>query len=503
MKKFLRSLKKSFGEALSNNEYVIRLVRKYPTFFTFIKNRLSFAKPFGFLFTAGIIASAYFFIYFLSITQDVLIKDQFVEADVRIMNLIAAFRNIKVAQILLLFTYLGNWQIIVSLGFIILIILWLLGKKRMAMFFTYGVVSGFLAFALFKLLLHRTRPNIGFSLIPQNGYSFPSGHAVLSVIFYGMIGYGIIKISKKRWQKFLVITLAFLLIFLIGFSRLYLGVHWTSDVVAGWSIGFSILVLLITFFKQQERFFPAAKQKIGASKRSIILIATLLFIFEGNFFYYFYNNNPLQIQKTPQKLKEIVIPPSADLPVIILSNAFPKFSETIVGQKMEPVSLIIVGSKEKLIQVFQKAGWFIADKPQPKAIYRLSIAALFNQPYPGAPVTPSFLNDQPEAIAFEKPTSTNTARQRHHTRFWLTNFSWGETPIWIATASFDDGLRYFITHKIHPDIDTERDFIKDDLLKTGLIKDNQQIQLVKSLLGKNQGSDQFFTDGKAYIIFLK
>ncbi len=130
------------------------------------------------------------------------------------------------------------------------------------------------------------------------------------------------------------------------------------------------------------------------------------------------------------------------------------------------------------------------------------VAAIFNQPYPTAPVTPSFLNTQPNDIAFEKPTEANTVRQRHHIRFCLTNFQWDGIPVWVATASFDDGLRYFITHKIHPDIDTERDFIKNELIGTGLVIDEKQIQLVKPLLGQNQSGDQFFTDGEAYIILL-
>ena len=228
-----------------------------------------------------------------------------------------------------------------------------------------------------------------------------------------------------------------------------------------------------------------------------------MLIFEGIFLFFFYRSHPL-IKPPSRNSEEVIILVSADPQSIILSDNFPKFSENLVGQKMEPISFIVIGSKEELIQIFQKSGWFVADEPHRLLdLYHLAIAAIFNQPYPTAPVTPSFLNAQPNTIAFQKPTESNTVRQRHHIRFWPTDFQWDGVSVWVATASFDDGLRYLITHKIHPDIDTERDFIKGELIGTGLVKSEKQIQLVKPLLGRNQAADQFFTDGKAYMLFLR
>jgi undecaprenyl-diphosphatase len=419
------------------------------------------------------------------------------------MNLVASLRSIYGANILLILTYLANWQFIVSFGAIIAIVLLLLKEKRKLTFLIVGVGAGELIYQTLKLLLHRARPDIGFSLIFREGYSFPSGHATVSVIFYGMICYGLFRIIKKWWLKILLVTATLTLVFFIGFSRIYLGVHWVSDVLGGWTLGTTILILLITFFEQQERFKPEIKAKSILSKKLIVATAIFLLIFEVIFFYYFYTSHP-SVEPKSNQLQTIVIPPSTDLQSVVLSDNFPKFSETIVGDKMEPISFVIVGSKEQIVQVFQKAGWFISGDPHDlNNLYHLAVSAIFNQPYPAAPITPSFLNTQPNTIGFEKPTATNTVRQRHHTRFWLTNFQLNGTPIWVATASFDDGLRYFITHKIHPDIDTERDLINNDLIGTGLVKDQKKIQLVNPLMGKNQSGDQFFTDGKAYLIFTK
>lgn len=504
MKNFIRSWRKSFAQAIAQNDYIVLWQKKYPRFFSFVKKRLALAKPRGFSFTLGIAFSALFFVYFLSLIQDTLAKDPFVEADIRITNLMVTLRSLKLAKILLFFTYLGNWQMIISLGLVSLIVFWLWRKKQMAIFLAGGLLSGELIYNLFKFLLHRQRPDIRFSLIPQNGYAFPSGHAVMSLIFYGIVGYFLARTCKNRWLKFLIMMITFVLVFLIGFSRIYLGVHWASDVVAGWSLGLSLLILCLTFFGQRKRFFPQKKDKLGVLERlgkwAIFVISSLL-VFEGVFIYFFYQKHPLQAYSITHPHQIIKILPSQNLPEIVLQDNFPKFSEGLVGQKMEPVSFIVVGQEETLIQIFQKAGWFMADRPL-RALWRSIVTALLNQPYPTAPVTPSFLNAEPETLAFEKLTPANTVRQRHHTRFWLTDFRVGETPVWVATASFDEGLRYLITHKINPDIDTEREFIREELLKTGLVKSSQQIQLVKPLLGKNQSQDLFFTDGKAYILMI-
>ncbi len=181
------------------------------------------------------------------------------QIDLGITNFVTVFRSAWLTKALLFFTYLGNWQIIIGLSIIAIIILGLLRKKWEIIFFLAALISGELIKELLKLLVHRQRPDIRFSLIPENGYAFPSGHAIMSVIFYGMVGYFIYKVCKKLWQKLIVLFTFFIFIFLIGFSRIYLGVHWASDIVAGWLIGFAILIFFITVFRRLEKSTPEIK----------------------------------------------------------------------------------------------------------------------------------------------------------------------------------------------------------------------------------------------------
>jgi len=151
--------------------------------------------------------------------------------------------------IMIFITYLGNWQVIVGLGAVTFVILWLLKKKREAGFFAIALIIGEIIKELLKLIFHRARPDTSLALIQETGYSFPSGHAFMSVIFYGMICYFIYQMCNNKWQKIILLITTTILIFLIGYSRIYLGVHWISDVLGGWLSGGAILVFFVVKLK--------------------------------------------------------------------------------------------------------------------------------------------------------------------------------------------------------------------------------------------------------------
>ena len=95
---------------------------------------------------------------------------------------------------------------------------------------------------ILKRLVQRPRPT-QYRLIDESGYSFPSGHSMVSAAVYGFLIYLIFKKVKNRTLKWSLITILTTLIILIGISRIYLGVHYTSDVLAGFLISISYLVI--------------------------------------------------------------------------------------------------------------------------------------------------------------------------------------------------------------------------------------------------------------------
>ena len=98
---------------------------------------------------------------------------------------------------------------------------------------------------LLKGILQRPRPT-EYRIIEETGYSFPSGHSMISMAFYGYLIYLIYKYVKNKYIKWTSIVVLSLLICTIGISRIYLGVHYTSDVLGGFLISISYLVIFIS-----------------------------------------------------------------------------------------------------------------------------------------------------------------------------------------------------------------------------------------------------------------
>ena len=162
-------------------------------------------------------------------------------------NLIKIERN-SITKGLIIITNLVSPVII--LGTIIAMTVFMKRKQAVIMLTLNLILTVCLNLSL-KYIFIRTRPNIK-QLVTESGYSFPSGHAMISLAFYGFIIY-LIYTSKSisRQHKKVFIPLIGLLIFLIGISRIYLGVHYVSDVIAGYSISLAYLIIYIEIIKKK------------------------------------------------------------------------------------------------------------------------------------------------------------------------------------------------------------------------------------------------------------
>jgi len=110
-------------------------------------------------------------------------------------------------------------------------------RFRLAGIFAASMIAGTLFNALLKNIFERARPEFVATGVPIDSFSFPSGHAMLSAITYLTIGALLARSERRKAHKGYIVGLAIVLTLLIGSSRLYLGVHYPTDVLAGWSIG--------------------------------------------------------------------------------------------------------------------------------------------------------------------------------------------------------------------------------------------------------------------------
>jgi undecaprenyl-diphosphatase len=157
-------------------------------------------------------------------------------------------------KIMLFITFLGKHQFLIPAN-LILIFYFLLVKKQT--WFSIRVItiaiSSLVLMLLLKQLFQRKRP-LSPLLKAAKGLSFPSGHAIMAVTFYGLLIYILQHSITIDWLKWVVTFLIILLIILIGFSRVYLRVHYASDVAAGFIIGLLWLLLSLAVLKWLEGY---------------------------------------------------------------------------------------------------------------------------------------------------------------------------------------------------------------------------------------------------------
>jgi undecaprenyl-diphosphatase len=111
------------------------------------------------------------------------------------------------------------------------------GKRGAALWVLASAGGGAALSNLLKFAIERPRPDLVAQLVEVNTTSFPSGHATLAAVTYLTLGALLSRVEAQRRAKIYVLTVALALTFLIGVSRIYLGVHWPTDVLAGWCIG--------------------------------------------------------------------------------------------------------------------------------------------------------------------------------------------------------------------------------------------------------------------------
>ena len=179
---------------------------------------------------------------FLAIAEDVFNKE-IMSGDIIGYKLVSTFLISDFATPIAKFiTNFGGAIFLIALTIVLLV---LIKNKKIGISIFSNLVIVTILNQLLKAILQRPRPT-EYRIVEETGYSFPSGHSMVSMAFYGYLIYLIYKYVKNKYIKWISIVLLSILVCSIGISRIYLGVHYTSDVLGGFLISMSYLVLYIS-----------------------------------------------------------------------------------------------------------------------------------------------------------------------------------------------------------------------------------------------------------------
>ena len=182
-------------------------------------------------------------ILFLALAEDVF-NNEIMNGDVIGYKIISTYLiRDSLTPIFKIITWFGSATCIILLA---LILFFTIKNKKVGLLISANLIIITILNQALKIIVQRPRPT-EYRIINEAGYSFPSGHSMVSMAFYGFLIYLIYKNIKNKYLKISLIVILSLLIVMIGISRIYLGVHYTSDVCAGFLVSLSYLIIYINF----------------------------------------------------------------------------------------------------------------------------------------------------------------------------------------------------------------------------------------------------------------
>ena len=190
------------------------------------------------------------FIIIFGIIAFFVINHQTGDFDSFVYNMVTFFKTDYFTGFYKFITFFASEVMILLVSLVLIIVF---KNKKYGAFALLNAISILILNILLKLIFMRDRP-YDLMIITESGYSFPSGHAMASLGFYGFIIYLLWHFNITKRMKILFSIMLSILILLIGMSRIYLGVHYASDVLAGYMVSGAYLILYITFIRKYLKF---------------------------------------------------------------------------------------------------------------------------------------------------------------------------------------------------------------------------------------------------------
>ena len=189
-------------------------------------------------------------IIFFAVLAWAVVLNKTVAFDYAVIHFIRQFSNPYLTSVMKSITFFGNTGTLYVLVPAI-VMLFLLARRPISepLILTVSTLGGWLLIEALKLLFHRARPGDN-PLVPASGFSFPSGHSLMSIVVYGCLALIIYSYFRRSSSiRALIALVAVVFIIMIGISRIYLGVHYPTDILGGYAVG--LAWLNICFFAKK------------------------------------------------------------------------------------------------------------------------------------------------------------------------------------------------------------------------------------------------------------
>jgi undecaprenyl-diphosphatase len=194
--------------------------------------------------------------------------DRFVAIDQGAIAWLHGYWSPVADQVMLFFTTIGDTPVLTLLLGLIVAALWSKGRWIDAAGLVVAGAGGGLLNQLLKAIFQRVRPDLVPSPFHLTSYSFPSGHSMGSIACYGMLAFVLMRLLRRRTHRALVALAAALLVFCVGLSRVYFGVHYPTDVAGGFLAGGTWLAISIAVVEVAE-WYARRRQRIERIQKRI------------------------------------------------------------------------------------------------------------------------------------------------------------------------------------------------------------------------------------------
>jgi len=346
-----------------------------------------------------------------------------------IFYFLRSFRGPRLDFLMIVITILGDYKVI--LGAAGIFVLWLLYKKerRLAFYYILLFILSEFAVTIFKSLQIAMRP--GSFMGDFGSSSFPSGHAVFSCVFFGFWAILLARtlIAEQRWIPYVG---SGVLVFLIIFSRLYLGAHWITDVVAGVAIGWAIVLATVVFYSRKS------EPRLNIKRAYLIAISIYLVLWLG----YAVSSMPKQVVKY-----EVRWPATA----ITLSEwqahnkSIPWYRAGRLGEPIQIFNVQWLGELNAIKNDLVDSGWQV----QPVELdFRGMINCLFGDSvYRYFPLLPQLYHNRVPVLIVTKAIEDNNVLSLE---LWQSdiNIDGNTSPLWLGAVHYNPKMpRIFAFHK--------------------------------------------------------